>query len=186
MLSVGFALLAAMSFQLAAINASGAFLFVAAACIQLRLLCNLMDGMMAIEHGLSSHTGALFNEIPDRVSDCLILIAAGWAVALPGSVHLAYAAALFAVATAYLRLLGGSLGQAQSFDGPMAKQRRMDVLTLCALIDGFWCWFIPTLNNMPVLYLGLWVVMLGSVVTCVRRIQMIESKLQPGQQEDHI
>src|SRR4249919_636963 len=38
---------------------------VAAAAIQLRLLCNLLDGMLAVEEGLKSPLGDLYNEIPD-------------------------------------------------------------------------------------------------------------------------
>src|SRR5438105_2817615 len=41
----------------------------AAGCIQLRLLCNLLDGMVAIEGGFRSRSGEVFNELPDRVSD---------------------------------------------------------------------------------------------------------------------
>ena len=40
-----------------------------AACIQLRLLANLFDGMVAIARGTASKVGELFNEVPDRVSD---------------------------------------------------------------------------------------------------------------------
>src|SRR5262245_5120584 len=46
-----------------------ALLFLAAAAtIQLRLLCNLLDGMLAVEEGLHTATGALYNEVPDRVA----------------------------------------------------------------------------------------------------------------------
>src|SRR5262249_29494478 len=50
-----------------------ACLLSAAAMIQLRLLCNLLDGMLAVEHGLKSPTGDLFNDVPDRIEDVLIL-----------------------------------------------------------------------------------------------------------------
>src|SRR5438552_5511515 len=46
----------------------------AAAFIQLRLLCNLLDGMVAIEGGLRSSVGELYNEAPDRISDAATLI----------------------------------------------------------------------------------------------------------------
>lgn len=38
----------------------------AATGVQLRLFCNMMDGMLAVEGGLKSATGELYNEIPDR------------------------------------------------------------------------------------------------------------------------
>ena len=34
--------------------------------IQLRLICNLIDGLMAVESGLKTPTGEIFNDIPDR------------------------------------------------------------------------------------------------------------------------
>ena len=51
----------------------------AAVCVQLRLLCNLLDGMVAIEGGKQSPTGMLYNEFPDRVADSLFLVALGYA-----------------------------------------------------------------------------------------------------------
>ena len=48
-------------------------LFLAAACVQLRLLCNMFDGLVAVEGGLKSKGGDLFNEIPDRLEDSLFL-----------------------------------------------------------------------------------------------------------------
>ena len=51
-----------------------AALLLAAACIQGRLLCNLLDGMVAVEHGEGSPTGPLWNEIPDRVADVFFLV----------------------------------------------------------------------------------------------------------------
>ena len=78
----------------------------AAISVQLRLLCNLIDGMVAIEGGKQSATGALYNEFPDRIEDSLLLVAAGCATGWP---ELGWCAALLAMATAYLRALGGVL-----------------------------------------------------------------------------
>ena len=51
----------------------------AALLIQLRLLANLMDGMVAVENERKQPTGALFNELPDRLTDTLFIVAAGYA-----------------------------------------------------------------------------------------------------------
>src|SRR5690625_120166 len=56
-------------------------LLIAAGCIPLRLLFNMLDGMLAVEKGLQSPTGDLFNEIPDRLADLALLAAAGYATA---------------------------------------------------------------------------------------------------------
>ena len=97
-------------------------LLVAAAAIQLRLLCNLVDGMLAVE-GFSSKAGDIYNDLPDRVSDVLILVGAGYSARdLAYAPALGWCAAVLAVLTAYVRVLGGSLGVTQHFVGPMAKQ----------------------------------------------------------------
>src|SRR5437667_425757 len=69
-------------------------LFVAAAaCIQLRLLCNLFDGMVAVEGGLKSKSGEIYNELPDRIADTLVLVGAGYAFpAQEWSSHVGWAA----------------------------------------------------------------------------------------------
>src|SRR5690606_11467936 len=44
-----------------------------AIAIVLRLLCNLFDGLVAVEHARKTPTGVLYNEVPDRVADSLFL-----------------------------------------------------------------------------------------------------------------
>jgi len=107
------------------------WLLLAALGCQLRLVCNLIDGMVAIEGGRASPTGALWNELPDRVSDVLVLVAVGVAAEAP---LLGWAAAAAAVLTAYVRELGHRLTGTADFTGVMAKPQRMAVVTLaCGL-----------------------------------------------------
>src|ERR1051326_2041556 len=94
-------------------------LLLAVAGIQGRLLCNMLDGMVAIEGGRRTKSGEIFNDLPDRVADALIFIAAGYAARQhPFAVELGYLAAEVAVFTAYVRILGGASGLKQSFTGP--------------------------------------------------------------------
>src|SRR5439155_6616796 len=95
--------------------------------IQLRLLANMLDGMVAIECGKASPVGELYNEVPDRVSDAAILIGAGYAAG--GDILLGSAAACVALFTAYVRAMGKAAGARNEFCGPMAKQQRMFVIT---------------------------------------------------------
>lgn len=142
-------------------------LLAAAAAIQLRLLCNLLDGMLAIEHELKTKSGEIFNEMPDRIADVVILVAAGYSVStLPYGAALGWAAAMAALFTAYVRVLAGSLGLTQHFIGPMAKQHRMFTLTLATVISS-----IEALLRQPPLgiYAGLAVIVGGSIITVVRR-----------------
>jgi len=104
--------------------------------IQLRLLANLMDGMVAIGRGVASPVGELWNEVPDRVSDTAVLLGLGVAA---GSPALGLAASLAAMATAYIRTTGRAAGAPSDFRGPMAKQQRMALVTALAL----WCALAP-------------------------------------------
>ncbi len=171
---VAFALTAATVFVISPTWSPGGragLLLVAAACIQLRLLCNLLDGMLAVEEGLRTRDGEIFNDLPDRLEDILILVGAGYAA--PGVSHaetLGWAAAVAAVLTAYVRVLGGSLGLTQHFAGPMAKQHRMFVLTLVTLLAAIESMLDVPLHAIPI---GLAIVGAGSVVTSARRTRRI-------------
>ena len=157
-------------------------LLACAAGIQLRLLCNLLDGMVAIEGGRKSKVGMLYNEVPDRVADSLFLVALGYAIGVP---WLGWLAALAAAVTAYIRVLGGTFGLAQDFRGPMAKPHRMAAMTLgCLLGIGEFYFFDRTgfdVNGTPhlcILHLTAWVIAVGGVVTCGTRLHAIAAQLR--------
>lgn len=107
----------------------------AAACIQLRLLCNLMDGMLAVEGGLKTPNGELYNEFPDRLADLLILAALGLADGTTASERLGWLCAGGALMTAAVRLQGAALTGAHDFRGPMAKPHRMALATAACLLQ---------------------------------------------------
>lgn len=152
----------------------------AALSIQLRLLCNLLDGMVAIEGGRKSAVGALYNEVPDRIADAFLLIAAGycndWVVKL-WDIPLGWVAAVLAVLTAYIRVLGGTLVGTQSFIGPMAKQHRMALLTLACLGSMTELWIRQDGKAEEVMRYALAVIVIGSVITCWRRLGLISRQL---------
>ncbi len=136
--------------------------------IQLRLLCNLIDGMVAVEGGRKTPTGALYNEVPDRVADSVLLVSLGYAVGVP---WLGWLAALAAACTAYVRVLGGSLGLVQSFRGPMAKQHRMALMTGACLLS-------PLFGTTGLLHLALILMALGALITCGTRLKGIAAQLR--------
>ena len=140
--------------------------------IQLRLLCNLIDGMVAVEGGKKSKVGVLYNEVPDRVADSMFLVALGYAIDIP---WLGWLAALAAAVTAYIRVLGGTFGLPQDFRGPMAKQHRMAVMTAgCLLGIGEYLWN----GGHYILKAAAWVIAVGAVITCGTRIRAIAAQLK--------
>jgi len=151
-------------------------LLFAAAGIQLRLLCNLLDGMLAVEGGFKSKTGDIYNDLPDRLANVVILIGAGYSArSLPLGTVLGWAAATLAVFTAYVRMLGGALGVTQHFVGPMAKQHRMFVLTVSTLLA------VPEAAfGLPprAMRIGLGVIVAGSIATVFRRVRRIATEVE--------
>ncbi len=144
----------------------------AALLVQARLMANLLDGMVAIGRGIASATGELFNEVPDRVSDTAILAGLGWAAGQPA---LGIAAALAAMATAYVRAVGKAAGAPSEFCGPMAKQQRMALVTAlalaCALLPAAWTAGWPAA--------ALWVIAALSIATALRRLLRVARSLAP-------
>lgn len=151
-------------------------LLTAAFCAPLRLLANMLDGMLAVEGGMSSPVGELYNELPDRLSDILFLAGAGYAAAqVPGGVTVGWVAASLAVLTAYVRSLGAAQGLSNHFNGPMSKPRRMWVLVLGCLAA-----LTEPLLPLPLgtfLVVALVVISLGSLVTVVVRLRRIAGDL---------
>jgi phosphatidylglycerophosphate synthase len=167
-------------------------LVLAAVCVQARLLCNLLDGLVAVEHGRGGPAGPIWNELPDRVSDVLLLAGAGYGVqtaGLGGGAAVGWIAAVLAVLTAYVRELGRGLGQPADFSGPMAKQQRMAVLTVFCLISVF----EPLWRGYgQMLLCGLLVIVAGALVTVVRRTRNLtiglranpKTSAHPGESRD--
>ena len=150
-------------------------------CLLGRLLCNLFDGMVAVEGGEQTPSGEIFNDFPDRLSDPLILVATGYAVAyVPSAVILGWTAAIGALLTAYSRYLGAACGAGYNFCGPMAKQHRMAVVSValvaCAIFSSpvFHTWIIIS---------ALFLINIGCAITVVRRIRASIRKLE-GIDED--
>ncbi|HRD28601.1 MAG TPA: CDP-alcohol phosphatidyltransferase family protein [Caulobacter sp.] len=156
----------------------GLMLVMAAVMVQLRLLANMLDGMVAVEHGLGSSAGPIWNELPDRIADALFLVGAGyaaWGLGVTAGVWLGWTAALLAVLTAYVRELGRGLGFPADFAGPMAKPHRMFALTVTCLIaalEPLWG------GRGQVMMIGLTIIVLGTVVTLVSRTRTLARRLE--------
>jgi len=176
----GFAALAGVCLWLAGRTTNNwhwsALLILAVLGMQSRLLCNLFDGMVAIEGGFKTNAGEIFNELPDRFSDAFIFIGAAYTV--PEFIwtrELGWAAAVLSVVTAYVRALGASMGAGQHFLGPMAKQQRMAAMTVACLIGSLAPIWPMAANIVPAM---LALVVAGCIVTIFRRCFRIAREME--------
>ncbi len=146
----------------------------AALCIQLRLLCNLMDGMLAVEGGMKSPAGDLFNEFPDRLADTAILAGLGYAGGGALAVVLGWLAACGALMTACVRAHGASLTGKHDFRGPMAKPQRMALATaVCLIMAGLALAGVTA----PVVVWALGLMVAGIALTLARRLRGLSRAL---------
>ena len=169
---VGIAFAAAGAAALLWLPPWGAWLCIAG--IVLRLLCNMFDGMVAVEGGKGTAAGALYNEVPDRIADSVLLVALGIAAGLPWA---GWLAALAAAVTAYVRVLGGSLGLPQDFRGPFAKQHRMWWMAAACLVAPLEARFNGSTHALQA---GVLLIAAGAIFTCGVRLRAIAARLRDG------
>jgi len=147
-----------------------------------RLICNLLDGMVALEGGLKTPSGEVFNDLPDRLSDFLIFVAMGFAATTRQGfystlwIQAGWAAGTLAVLTAYIRYLGAACGAGHFFIGPMAKQHRMAVSIVASVSSIL---FEPLVFSVGTSFeIALGIVVIGSAMTCFRRTLFIVRYLE--------
>lgn len=174
-----FALLAGVAFVMTSQTTGGAqraCWWLGAVGVQMRLLANLLDGMVAVHANKASALGEVFNEVPDRLSDLFILVGLGYAA--HGNPALGGLAAAGAILTAYMRAFGASLGLGQDFCGPMAKPQRMFFVTLGAIWLGSApdAWSSAGGYGVPVWILSL--IFVGSLLTAGRRLRSLTRELK--------
>ena len=119
--------------------------------------------------GKKSANGDLYNDMPDRFADALFIIPVGY-VAGGFGVELGWLGALLAVMTAYFRWIGAYKTHQHFFNGPMAKQHRMALLTLtfvvatCTIHSGY---------DRMVCFIALIIINIGLIATLIHRLYLM-------------
>ncbi|HET7315257.1 CDP-alcohol phosphatidyltransferase family protein [Salinisphaera sp.] len=143
------------------------------ALVQSRLLCNMLDGMVAVASERASPIGELYNEVPDRVADVGVLVGLGYAAG--GNATLGYVAACMALFVAYVRAMAKAAGAPNDFRGPMAKPHRMFVVTAIGIYmvvaPGAWQIAWGPGSAWGIAAAGLLIIIAGGAVTAMRRLQ---------------
>jgi len=149
-------------------------LLIGPALCYLRLWFNMLDGMVALASGRASGRGEIVNDLPDRISDVLIFTGVAYSgLCAPFAGTLA---AIFALLTAYVGLLGQAVGVRREFGGVMSKPWRMVALHLGVWITLALLWW----NEGEIRFAG-WTVLdwtcLVIVLGCVQTIAVRLSRI---------
>lgn len=118
-----------------------------------RMALNAIDGMMAREHDLKTHAGALLNEAGDVAADAAMI--APLALVEPFPAPLVIAAVILAALTEIVGLAAVGIGATRRYDGPMGKSDRAFAFSLLALAAG------------ARLEMGVWLVVAVSVIVAL-------------------
>src|SRR5262245_27560215 len=126
----GLAVLAAALMPIGALVESGvgsAALLLAAICLQLRFLGNLVEKILLRDRARSKN-GEVFDDLLDRGADFVVFVSAGYSIG-GGTIGplLGWAAALLSLATSYVALLSSGFKEAATH--PMNQKHRMAVMT---------------------------------------------------------
>ena len=176
-LSIMAALAAALCFWKSGRNAW--LLVIAPLFCFLRLWFNMLDGMVAVAAGQASARGEIVNDLPDRISDVIILV--GVAHSHLMSSLIGYWTAIFSLFTAYVGLLGQAIGGRREFGGIMSKPWRMVALSL-----GAWAMFLcrsfqaglHDFGRLTILDWTCLVIIAGCLQTIIVRLKRIVIALQ--------
>ena len=172
LLSIIFGGVTALAFLFTLLAQSPYLMIVAVFGILGRLTCNLLDGIMAVEGGFKTASGAFYNDFPDRISDSLILVACGYAAHVG---WLGWACALVAFMTAYIRIFGAASGLPQDYSGPMAKQHRMFTVIAGCFLASIEIIFWGTTFS---LVTALTIIFIGGILTCLLRAGRLLGQLE--------
>ena len=148
--------------------------------MQLRLLANMLDGMVAVQCGTASPVGELYNEVPDRVSDTAAFVGAGYATGSHPA--LGYVAAILAVFIAYIRVQGKVAERRKILAGRWPSRNaclRLTVLALyCGSTPSHWQPALTQPVELGLLGIGLGLIIVGELWTAWRRLARIARKLR--------
>lgn len=134
-----------------------------------RTALNALDGLVARHTGLARPWGEVFNELTDRLADVALL--GGLALAAPSNLVLGASAITMMLLSSYLAILSKAAGGRRQYMGPMGKADRMALLSI-ATPFGFVAPLAWVYNGI------LAIVLIGCLITLIRRLQATYSDLQ--------
>jgi CDP-diacylglycerol--glycerol-3-phosphate 3-phosphatidyltransferase len=98
----------------------------------LRMALNAIDGMLARDHAMKSHLGAILNEMGDVVSDIALYIPFAYLGVFRPT--LVMGTVILAILTEMIGVVTVQIGASRRYDGPMGKSDRAFVFSIMAIL----------------------------------------------------
>ena len=153
---------------LALASSAGWLLLLVPVMAAVRLVLNLLDGMVARRTGQARPIGELWNELGDRVGDTLFI---GGLAFHPGvDPRLALGAVIAALLASYVGITAKAAGASRQYVGVLSKPGRMIVLAIAAPLafltaDSWWLAGAAA------------IILIGALVTLVQRVAATRAEL---------
>ena len=100
-----------------------------------RMALSAIDGMLAREHRMKSHLGAILNEMGDVISDIALYVPFAFIGIFRPIVVLG--AVILAILTEMAGIMAIQIGASRRYDGPMGKSDRAFVFSIIAILIAF-------------------------------------------------
>jgi phosphatidylglycerophosphate synthase len=136
----------------------------------LRLILNLLDGMVARTTGSAHPMGEMWNELGDRLADVLFI--GGLAFVEGVDPRLVLAAVAGGLLASYAGITSRAAGGSRQYGGVMSKPGRMVTLAVAAplaFVSGDPVW----------LSVAAAVILIGTAITLVQRVLATRAELEP-------
>jgi phosphatidylglycerophosphate synthase len=133
-------------------------------CIMLRCVCNLLDGMVAIEREITSARGEALQDTVDRLSDSCMLLGAIFSPF--GGLGLGIFSMTVMLISSYVGILKKAVGGKREYGGILGKGDRYLLMGVASIGQYLW---MDDVGGFHILSIMLGLMIAGGTVTIIQR-----------------
>ena len=139
-------------------------LLLAPVFIMLRMMCNLLDGMVAIERDMTSPQGEALQDAVDRLADSFTVLGAAFSPI--GDLRLGIVAITLMLISSYVGIQKKAVGGSREYGGILGKGDRYILFGIASVGRYFWHGSVRGLNAFDILFV---LMIIGGAVTIIQR-----------------
>ena len=132
--------------------------------IMLRITCNLLDGMVAIERNMTSLQGEALQDTVDRLADSSVVLGAAFSPI--GDLHLGIVAISLMLISSYVGIQKKAVGGSREYGGMLGKGDRYILISIASVGRYFWQGSVKGFDAFDILFV---LMIIGGTVTIIQR-----------------